>query len=485
MKKSIFTSIISFSLLLAAIPISFAQAGSLDISFGNGGKVTTAFPGPDYANSVAIQSDGKMVVAGCSGMAYTSVFSLLRYNSNGNLDNSFGIGGKVTTYFGSYLDICNAVAIQSDGKIIVAGFSTNGSNLDFALARYHSDGSLDNSFGIGGKVTTDFVGDDDAANAIIIQSDGKIVVAGYSYGNTYNDFALVRYNLDGSLDNSFGTGGKVTTDFGNSFDYAYSIAIQSDGKIVAAGKGDGFALARYNNNGTLDNSFGSSGKITTNFTWHGAGYTIDIQSDGKIVVAGEISEPTLTNSDFALVRYNVDGSLDVNFGIGGKVFTDFVGNNDYGYSVVIQIDGKIIVAGKGIDSTYHSDIVLARYKSDGSLDNGFGIGGKVTTSDYNAAYSVSLQSDGKIVVVGFGKNDFAAVRYLSDGSLDNSFGIGGKVNTDFEISGNDGASSVVIQSNGKMVVAGYFNHDQFALARYEINGALDNSFGIGGKVTGG
>ncbi len=195
------------------------------------------------------------------------------------------------------------MAIQSDGKIVVAEPYNNGSDLDFAVARYNSDGSLDTSFDGDGKVTTD-IDSGDAALAMVIQSDGKILLAGY--GGGYKYFALARYNSDGSLDNTFGTGGKVTTDIGGSYDLVYDIAIQSDGKIIVTGDSYNgnydFALARYTSNGSLDLSFDGDGKVTTPI---GGGndyaYDIAIQSDGKIVVAGYSDNGS--NDDFALVCY--------------------------------------------------------------------------------------------------------------------------------------------------------------------------------------
>jgi uncharacterized delta-60 repeat protein len=408
----------------------------------------------------------------------------------GDLDLSFGTDGKVTTDVKIAFDTGQSVVLQSDGKIVVAGFAVNpDATFDFALVRYNSDGSLDSSFGTGGKVTTDF-STVDYGRSVALQSDGKIVVAGF----TNNDFGLVRYNSDGSLDTSFGTGGKVTTDFNGDYDDGYSVTVQSDGKIVVAGRArgsnninDDIALVRYNSNGSLDTSFGTGGKVTTDFNGStDFGQSVALQSDGKIVVAGEAFTPGVYGSDFALARYNSDGSLDTSFGTGGKVTTDFDGNSGNGQSVTVQSDGKIVVAGYFSTSSYILDFALARYNSDGSLDTSFGTGGKVTT-DFNGGYdigfSVTVQSDGKIVVAGYatnssGNKDFGLVRYNSDGSLDTSFGTSGKVTTDFN-GNSDSGYSVVLQSDGNIVVAGgsqsssrtvsggNFAYDSyFAVARY-------------------
>ena len=349
-----------------ALEGTLGSDGSLDTSFGSGGTVTTVIGSSnDFAYSTAIQSDGKIVAAGYSLNGSNSDFALARYNVDGSLDTSFGSGGKVTTAIGLYEDFAYSTAIQRDGKIVVAGYSFNGSNDDFALARYNVDGSLDTSFGSGGKVTT-AIGSSDEIYSVVIQSDGKIVASGNSWNGSNDDFALVRYNVDGSLDTSFGSGGKVTTAIGPANDYADSVVIQSDGKIVVAGaswngENNDFALARYNVDGSLDTSFGIGGKVTTAIgSASDQALSMAIQSDGKIVAAG-FSENE-SDDDFALVRYNVDGSLDTSFGIGGKVITAIGSSFDYAYSVAIQSDGKIVAAGHSWNGS-DDDFVLARYNA--------------------------------------------------------------------------------------------------------------------------
>jgi uncharacterized delta-60 repeat protein len=401
---------------------SFAQPGSLDLSFDNDGKLTTAFgSGSDGGNSVAIQSDGKIVVAGTSYSGGSSLdFALVRYNADGSLDNTFDSDGKETTAIGSGDDYGMSVAIQSDGKIVVAGNSSIGFYHNFALVRYHADGSLDNNFDSDGKVTTTIGSGDDFGMSIAIQSDGKIIVAGKSFNGSNNDFALVRYNTNGSLDNSFDSDGKVTTAIGSGSDAGNSVAIQSDGKIVVAGNSNNgsnndFALVRYNANGSLDNTFDSDGRVTTAIgSYDEYGMSVAIQNDGKIVVAGG----SYNYSDFTLVRYNADGSLDNTFDSDGKVTTAIGSGNDFGNSVAIQSDGKIVVAGVSFNGS-SNDFALVRYNANGSLDNTFDSGGRVTTSigsydDYGK--SVAIQSDGKIVVAGqsliYSQEDFALVRYM-------------------------------------------------------------------------
>ena len=286
--------------------------------------------------------------------------------ADGDLDVSFGTGGKVVTSILSQDDFAHSVAIQSDGKIVVAGETKNGTADEFALARYNADGTLDTSFGnADGKVITNSANNSEHAYSLAIQSDGKILLAGAS-GNfgDYDDFALARYNTDGSLDTGFGTGGKVVTSFMSQDDIVRSVALQSDGKIVVAGETkngtyDEFGLARYNSDGTLDTSFDGDGKVITNSNNNGDhAYSVAIQSDGKILLAG--ASDNTGNDDFALYRYNTDGSLDASFGTGGKVVTAVGGGDDIGTSVAIQSDGKIVVVGHSENGGYY-DFALVRY----------------------------------------------------------------------------------------------------------------------------
>ena len=399
-------------------------SGTLDTSFGAAGKVTTDFAAlADFAASVAVQPDGKFVVAGTAYANVASDFALARYNSNGTLDASFGWGGKVTTDFAGSWDGASAVAVQTDGKIVAAGQAVVNTIGDLALARYNSDGTLDASFGWGGRVTTEFAGVSGRVSALTVQPDGKIVVAGVANIDGGYDFAMVRYNSDGTLDVSFGSGGKVTTDFGLleqgfSFAQALSVAIQTDGKIVAAGyaymgAGYDFALARYNSNGSLDATFGAGGKVTTDFpSPNDRAFAVAVQPDGKIVAAG------LRSADFALARYNGNGSLDATFGTSGKVTTDFAGSSDAAFSLTVQTDAKVIAAGRTfIGAGFHS--ALARYNSNGTLDTNFGTAGKVTV-DFggitDGLSSVVIQAGGKILAAGSAtfneQSDFAVVQVV-------------------------------------------------------------------------
>jgi uncharacterized delta-60 repeat protein len=284
----------------------YESSGALDTSFGTGGKVTTDFDGYEWNPTVAIQSDGKIVIAGGGGWA--DDFALARYEVSGTLDTTFGTGGKVETSFGNSAETARGVAIQSDGKIVVAGETVPyfGGDHDFALARCNTNGSLDTGFGTGGILTTSFTSNNDYGEAVAIQSDGKIVVAGAANATGNEIFALARYDVDGNLDTTFGTDGRVTTGFANG-SWGEDVTIQSDGKIIVAGGDIYFTLARYEVNGTLDTSFGIGGKVTTDFGSFDSAQAIALQSDGKIVAAGEGA------NNFAVARYDtrVTGSTSV------------------------------------------------------------------------------------------------------------------------------------------------------------------------------
>jgi uncharacterized delta-60 repeat protein len=383
--------------------------------------------------AIRAQPDGKLIAVGFVVGNSNHNFAVARYNADGSLDSTFGDGGiAITDFFGDQ-DFALGVAIQNDGKIVAVGYAYHSSaSFDFALARYNSDGSLDSNFGSGGKVTTDFFVNDDEALGIAILADGRIVVAGLasdsnSIGSSVSDFALARYNVDGSLDATFGNGGKVTTDFLGSYDVAMGLSIQADGKIVTAGScvtavnvGYDFALARYNTDGTLDTGFGTGGKVTTDFSGTDDEVLgLAIQADNKIVAVG--GAPGGTGDDFVLARYNTDGSLDTTFGSGGKVSTDFFGGYDRATAVAIQTDQKIVVTGGAtVGITEPGGVGLARYNADGGLDVSFGNSGKITTSVPNGcvANSLLIQADGKIVVAGYAFDsegaDFVLARYLTN-----------------------------------------------------------------------
>jgi uncharacterized delta-60 repeat protein len=411
-------------LAMAQAMTAHAAPGDLDTTFGGNGVVMTDFSdGSDEASALAIQSDGKIVAV---GYAYRNTptfydFALARYNTDGTLDTSFGGNGKVVTDFLDYTDYASAVAIQSNGKIVAAGSAADTSgDVDFALARYNTNGDLDASFGGNGKVTTGF-GGSEAIYAMAVQSDGKIVVAGYSYANSDYDLIVARYNTNGTLDTTFGNNGRRITPFGGD-DRAFALALQSNGKIVLAGfsvspAGDSdFALARYTTAGDLDTGFDADGKVTTGFGGDDGAHAIAIQSDDRIVVAGFTSD-TNGNDDFALARYNTNGNLDNSFGGNGKVTTGIAGF-DTVRGVALQSDGKIVAGGYSSDPSGNSDFTLARYNPNGTLDTTFSDNGTLTTDFQGGpdqANALVIQPNGRLVLAGKAEGNtvnFGLARYM-------------------------------------------------------------------------
>jgi uncharacterized delta-60 repeat protein len=396
---------------------------------GGDGKLTTNIgASSDAGYSAALQPDGRILVAGVSNNGSNDDFALVRYNSDGSLDASFDGDGKLTTEIGIGDDQARSITVQQDGKILVAGRSYNGSNYDFAILRYNADGSLDNTFSGDGKLTTAVGSGYDSANSVALQADGKIVVAGSGLNGSNIVFAIVRYNPDGSLDTTFDGDGKAIS--ANSGE-GQSVSVQTDGKLLIAGYtslagGSDFALVRYNTNGTPDTWFNGNWMLVTDI---GAGsqdqgYSVTTQADGKILVAGYSHNGT--SFEFALVRHNNNGSLDTSFSTDGRVTTDFGSQQDISYSVTVQPDGKILVAGHSYNGTNNYDFALVRYNPDGSLDTSFDGDGKLTTNISMGDWgeSVILQPDGKILVAGHsntGNEDFALARYNPNGSLDTTF----------------------------------------------------------------
>ncbi len=396
---------------------------------GDGKLTTSFDTGSVDAQDIAIQGDGKVVVVGSYRPAGspTPDVALARYNADGTLDPTFGGGdGRVTTAVGPGYDEARALVVRG-GKILVSGTSYQGAStdLDFALLRYNLDGTLDQTFGSGGAVTIPIVSGEkvmDKAEALAVQADGKIVVAGWSG----SDFALARFNPDGTLDTSsdadpsvhFDTDGKVTTDFDSSQDGAYALTLQPDGKIVAAGESFAndlakrdFALARYNLDGSLDTTFGSGGRLTTDFGNHDTVEAVVVEDDGSIFAAGD-SENQVA-SDFALAGYDEGGTPVGSFGSFGKVTTNFVddgnfGTDDVAFDLAIQSDGKLVTAGYT-----NGDFALARYALTGALDSTFSQDGKAT-SDFGSgerANALAIQEDGRILAAGTSGSDFALARY--------------------------------------------------------------------------
>jgi uncharacterized delta-60 repeat protein len=349
--------------------------------------------------------------------------------TSGQLDATFGTNGLVVTAFGAGSAIAKAAAQQADGKIVLAGNCSNGSTIDFCMARYHSGnvpgfaaGTLDLTFASSGKLFTAIGTGDDFANAMMIQPDGKIVLAGYCVVAGNNNFCAARYLANGSLDNSFNGSGKVTTAVGTlGNDKANAIALQSNGAIVLAGScrngsNFDFCALRYQPNGAVDGSFGGTGKVLTSVS-AGAdvAFGTSIQPDGKILLAGTCSS---AGNQFCLLRYNADGTLDLGLnGIGTVITAVTASGDDSAAAMALQPDGKILLAGSCVGAS-NLDFCALRYQGDGTIDTSFGTAGKVVTpisTFLDLASAIALQPDGKIIVVGScyntGTADFCALRY--------------------------------------------------------------------------
>jgi uncharacterized delta-60 repeat protein len=398
-----------------------AARGDLDPTFGSGGKVTTDLGGSEVGWAVAVQRDGKVVVVGGrSDPDPPDDFLLVRYTASGHLDRSFDGDGMVETDFGGRLDWASDVEVQADGKIVVAGrslFGLQGQGGDIALARYNRDGSVDLTFGESGRVLTAFPGGVAGASAVKLTADGKIVVGGSTGGGLASDFALARYLPDGALDASFGSGGRVVTPISSDTDWLLELAAQPDGKLVAAG------------------------------------YSYRSLSQGHI----------------ALARYHPNGSLDSSFGRDGSMVASFLPFGMVGEHVLVQRDGKLLVAGIG---------GVARFTVDGSIDRSFGEGGRARSGDVQP-WAAALQPDGKILVIGTVSSgptgDFGVARLTADGRLDRTYGRNGSIRTGFSARSDDQALDAVLRPDGKLVVSGMSNPRpvtgtwgpwDFAVARY-------------------
>lgn len=438
-KASMLTTLISllvFTIALAAsgdLDTTFSGDG-LVTSF-----VVPSNPGRgDVARGIAIQTNGKIVAAGYSNVPTTNSydFALTRYNTNGSLDTTFSGDGRLITNFGGD-DIAFDVVVQPNGKIIATGLKCNAISglCDVALARYNSGGALDTTFSGDGKQTTDYgEGQNGSNGGLAIQPDGKIVVAGYMRNSNDNssDFAFYRYKANGSPDTAFHGSGKAHGGFGvGRQDIATDLVIQSsDGKIVVAGytgdvngNNNNFAIARLNADGTGDTTFSGDARQTTNFGADDYAYALALGPNGKIVVVGE--KRTSTTSYFAVARYNTNGDLDITFnGTGKKAFSIVPGQRSSAYDVIVQSNGKIVVMGSTSNVTSSFDFAVVRLNSNGSFDTSFSGDGKVRV-DWGGAsldfgYALALQPlDGKYVLGGTsdsgqfpGQDDFALARVL-------------------------------------------------------------------------
>jgi uncharacterized delta-60 repeat protein len=419
----------------------------------------------------------KLLLPGFLGAMLTLIsFATVSASGPGDLDTTFNHTGVVTTTLDGKNIQGTSVAIQPDGKILVAGNSKYPEKQNFVLARYQPDGQMDTTFNFTGMVTAPLGNGYLFGSDVAIQSDGKIIVAGTDdFQSGKFQIAAVRYEPNGSLDPIFGNGGVLTTSIlkSNGNDFGNAVALQPDDKILIAGRlYTESVVLRYTVTGTLDSTFNGNGIVTNAIGQLSEGFDL-IATNNKIVMVGVLEE---SESNFLITRHDMNGNLDSSFNGSGIVTTSIkAGTDDLGFiSVAIQPDNKIVAVGESSDANNSPVIALMRYNDNGSLDTDFNETGIVTTSVGSgiAGADVALQSDGKIVVVGTcveaGKIKFAIIRYNSDGSLDSDFGNGGVVTSLFEASGNTGRA-VAIQNDGKIVAAGFGK--TMTVARY-----LDQSY---------
>lgn len=531
--------------------LTLGDDGALDPSFGMGGLVLTDFPGPAnaHATDAALQPDGKLLVAGNLDSP-TGYLGLCRYTADGSLDRTFGVGGRVAIL--APFSHVSAVALQPDGKIVVAGGTVTGDG-DFVLSRFDADGRLDATFGDGGTVVTD-LGGADFASGLAVDPSGRIVAVGHSYhvsgtGSFDTDFAITRYDASGRLDSGFASGGVFLHDFDGSPDWATAVRLDASGRILVAGTaGHRFGVIRLTDSGALDASFGGTGAVALLVPGRASADALAVQQDGTIVLAGSVRPVDVSSA--AAVRLTADGNLDPSFGSDGLLTLatinesyandvvataegivlavmeyapganhvlaarlTYAGELDSGFDgdglaaidfaspsadavgVVARPDGRVVLVGS-LEADHGSDFALAQLTTGGALDSTFGGDGRVTTSGLasntadDTAVALLKQADGKLIAVGqrhvSDGHGVAAARYNADGSLDATFGDGGRATATFAAGVVFYVRDAALLADGKVLVAGsrYVGGepDRFAFVRFLADGTLDEAFGIGGLL---
>jgi uncharacterized delta-60 repeat protein len=500
--------------LLSAI-FAFAQSGEIDTSFGINGKVITGIgSNNNWAYGIAIQPDGKFIVGG----TYVSSngdndFALSRYNIDGSLDITFGTGGRVVTDFldyGNNYSYIHSVLVLPNGKIIVFGTTgRQGFTPQSAVVRYAGNGSIDTGFGNNGKIVSNLFPYSINGSKMAVQPDGKLIITSEKIYDADPNYyiGVERYTEDGVLDTSFGTNGVAVAGFGNGRSIASSIVLQPDGKIVVSATYNqsaifNMSITRFNGNGTLDTSFDSDGKVTTSFGPGTSGESMQafLKPDGKIIIAGAVYN---TNARyFGVVQYNNNGSLDTTFDSDGKAWYAFAGETDYSSisSVTRQADGKFLVICKPTDyGATTSDFVVRRYNANVTIDTDFGVNGRIQTSlinGYSEAQSAAVAPNGEIFVAGkilYGQfnntSEFAIAKYSSNGNLEPALDGDGKLTTTFE-KDNDRIKKILVLPDDKFIAVGTSAYRQannaritnIALSKYNSDGTPDTAFGNSGKI---
>lgn len=414
-------------------------------------------------------------------------FTSLTYAQPGSLDQTFGDGGKVVTNLNKQYEQINALGLQSDGKIVaVASTFDLTSYSSFKVLRYYSNGSIDSLFGVSGIAKSPFDGNDNEGDDIIIQKDQKIIVAA-AVSQSANGFGIIRYLKDGNIDSTFGENGKSFLQIPVSG--IVRIKQLKNGKFILAAHGysmsgpeEYFRLTRINNNGSLDTTFGSKGFVSTVLPYTYTSFNaLSIDENGNMILGGYVTNSVLSDFDYLLVRYKSSGKIDSSFGVNGYVRDDFSSNSSFVANIIAQPNNKTMVTGTEA-SGGNSFFALALYNANGKPDSSFGINGKIISKNFSDmpadCLTSTLDSSGKIVLGGSFydgiANDFGLVRYNINGSIDSSFGDNGRVISDFD-NDYDLIIALIIQKDGKIVAGGRatFNGAQnIALARYNNDNIL-------------
>ncbi|MHC4440401.1 MAG: delta-60 repeat domain-containing protein, partial [Planctomycetota bacterium] len=394
-----------------------ASDGVLDTTFHSpdGYALWDGGSGYDRGRDIALQRDGKILVTGYMTNGADDDLMVIRFNIDGTLDTGFGTNGAYI-YDGGDTDGGYAIAAQSDGKILVAGEYSNGSDGDVIVLRLDPDGSLDTNFGSNGIYTYDGGNGYDAVIDLLVQPDGKIVICGSTNNGTDNDLLVMRLNKDGALDTTFGTNGATTYHGGNNHDYGLRLTVQNDGKILVTGMNhngsdNDIIVVRFNTNGAPDTSFGTGGIAIYDGGDYDRGYGVDTNSKGNILVTGIRTKPNQNSTDYDIpvICFDSNGILDTSFGNNGIVLYDG-GISEQCFDLIVQNDDTILVAGYSgfnIDGTSEWSLVVLKYAQDGTLDTTFGTNGVYRynpTDKTEWGYGLALQKDNKIVVVGQAHN---------------------------------------------------------------------------------
>lgn len=412
--KKLFVFLISF----LAIHMLQAQPGILDASFGDNGILSFPVINGKYHKpySVKIQTDGKIVLAGAEGAPSTYTASVVRLNEDGTPDNTFGNNGVVVVNEITPRSYANDVFIQSDGKIVAAGNTYDGSSSDIICFRLNSDGTLDPNFGTNGIVRINS-GGSEVAMDVKVKSDGKVILSGYSDKDDGIDkMCIVQLNSDGSIDTNFGNNGFAVYGGTTVANYIQRLAInEQNGKLIAAGfdiheEGhiySSYAIACFNADGTPDLTFNGTGFVKFNIK-DGPSFfnAVVVDDEGKIILGGHHwikGNPEPLTYYMTVMKYNPDGTRDLSFGQNGVAIHNIVAEENYTFGMALQKDKKIVLAGYTKDIDIAIDFAVCRFNEDGTLDTDFGLNGSSSTDisgeDYTTA--VAIQEDGKIVLTGY------------------------------------------------------------------------------------